>query len=151
MNLGSLVRNFFWKWLCVDSVRLVWTVMNFDCDHTLVIFWQHKNIDHSKTWTNHFPLYDSFTKKYNKCDTKYVLCNNHENTCTIMLKTLEMSVMGTYKVRKNSFAKIWPLRTTRTCLYTWCDNQHAERWHLAHLEKGTTRLRKKWNEFQILW
>jgi len=42
---------------------------------------------------------------YDKCDTKDVLSNIRDETCVTMLKTLEMSVMGTYKVRTTHFLK----------------------------------------------
>lgn len=35
---------------------------------------------------------------YEKCDTKDVLCGDHDDTCATVLKTLEMSAIVTYKV-----------------------------------------------------
>lgn len=37
---------------------------------------------------------------YDKCDTKDTLCNDCDETCATMLKTLEMSAMEVYMVRQ---------------------------------------------------
>ena len=47
---------------------------------------------------------------YTKCDTKDTLCDNHDDTCTTVLETLEMSAIHVYMVRPTHLHKGHPLK-----------------------------------------
>ncbi len=63
-----------------------------------------------KTLGTSFPQCDNIATIHSKCNTKDTLCDDHDDTCAIMLKNLEMSVADVYIVRKTRIHKYKPLK-----------------------------------------
>ena len=64
---------------------------------------------------------DNFLTGYDKCDTNNTLYGDRDDTCATVLKTLEISVIGTCKVRKTHFHKgdiLESLEQAHTCNVT---------------------------------
>lgn len=62
-----------------------------------------------------------------KCDTKGTLCNNIDDTCAIVLETLEMSAKHFYMIITTHYHKKFPLKQAKTPIYMISDNSHAKK------------------------
>ena len=86
---------------------------------------------------------------YAKCDTNDTLCDDRDDTCVTMLRTLCMSVIGVYMARTTYIYKYQPSRSPE--MLDDITTKHAKRRQLIQQAKGSKTLRgNKWNHWQCL-
>lgn len=79
---------------------------------------------------------------YPKCDTKYTLCNDNDDTCATVLKNLEVSETHVYMVRVTHLQKDHPLKQVNTTRMRHATLACAKRENFGFLQKEQVYLEK---------
>lgn len=131
----------FWIWVSVEPMKLMWTVRRLDYDNTLRTFYDRTYIIQN-TWTAYFAQCDNFATTYAKCDTEDTLCEDHDDTCAIVLKILEMSATHVYMVRPTHLRKYYPLKPSKLA-FIWYVTLDVRKYDtLIFLQMGPKHLEK---------
>ena len=80
---------------------------------------------------------------YTKCDTKDTLCDDHDDTCVIVLETLEISVIHVYKVTKTHLHKRYPLKPPKLAFVYFVTLHMLKDEALIFFQMGEGKLEKK--------
>ena len=99
--------EFFQNWLSVGSVRGSWVKPRLEHDHTLISLENITKNTQTK-WKTYFPQCNKFATTHSKCENKDTLCDNSDDTCATLLKTLGMSATNVYMAKSIHFHKYNP-------------------------------------------